>query len=58
MGTEMSGERPETDRLPHFTVKYQACGQRRMNTQKTSGVVIGPAGGTKLKTCMLHDDDD
>jgi len=54
----MSGERPETERLPHFTAKYQACGQRRMNTQKTSGVVIGPAGGTKLKTCMLHDDDD
>ena len=29
-----------------------------MNPQKTSGVIIGPAGGTRPKTCKLYDYDD
>jgi hypothetical protein len=58
MGAEMSGEWTETDRLPHLITKYQASGQRRMNPQMTFRVLIGPARGTKPKTCKLYDDVD
>lgn len=49
LGYDMFGERTETDRLPHLTMKYEPCGKRNQSvTSKYCSTSDGTGTGHEV----------